>query len=117
MSSPADAPGHITAAYDLLIADAEVEGSIWVESASYTVLAMLTADPTAYAAQSVDLVRRISQHRNSLGAFHSTQVCELKTMQSCDATHVILTNIFTLDTMVLQLIIESFLNTTPVKLG
>ncbi|XP_042855895.1 alpha-1-inhibitor 3-like [Penaeus japonicus] len=73
LSSPADAPGHITAAYDLLIADAEVEGSIWVESASYTVLAMLKADPTAYAAQSVDLVRRISQHRNSLGAFHSTQ--------------------------------------------
>lgn len=73
LSSSADAPDHITAAYNLLTAGDEGE-SIWVESAAYTVLAMLKVDHLAYVSQTIDLIRRLSAHRNSLGGFHSTQV-------------------------------------------
>lgn len=73
LSSSADAPAHITAAYNLLTAGDEGE-SIWVESAAYTVLAMLKVDHLAYVSQTIDLIRRLSAHRNSLGGFHSTQV-------------------------------------------
>ncbi|XP_047482078.1 alpha-2-macroglobulin-like protein 1 isoform X2 [Penaeus chinensis] len=72
LSSSADAPGHITSAYNLLTAGDEGE-SIWVESAAYAVLAMLKVDHAAYVAQVIDLIRRLSSHRNSLGGFHSTQ--------------------------------------------
>lgn len=73
LASSADAPAHITAAYDLLTAGDDEGESIWVESAAYTVLAMLKVDHEDYVSQAVDLIRRMSSHRNSLGGFHSTQ--------------------------------------------
>lgn len=76
LASSADAPAHITAAYDLLTAGDDEGESIWVESAAYTVLAMLKVDHLHYVSQAVDLIRRMSSHRNSLGGFHSTQVCD-----------------------------------------
>ncbi|ROT74619.1 alpha-2-macroglobulin [Penaeus vannamei] len=74
LASSADAPAHITAAYDLLTAGDDEGESIWVESAAYTVLAMLKVDHEDYVSQAVDLIRRMSSHRNSLGGFHSTQL-------------------------------------------
>ncbi|XP_069971541.1 ovostatin-like [Penaeus vannamei] len=70
LASSADAPAHIAAAYDLLTAGDDEGESIWVESAAYTVLAMLKVDHLHYVSQAVDLIRRMSSHRNSLGGFH-----------------------------------------------
>ncbi|XP_063615136.1 alpha-2-macroglobulin-like protein 1 [Penaeus indicus] len=72
LSSSADAPSHITAAYNLLT-DGDEGESIWVESAAYAVLAMLKDDHEAHLSNVIDLIRRLSSHRNSLGGFHSTQ--------------------------------------------